>query len=138
MTHRESHYKRESTSLNYFKHSALNLKKLYNLFIDFSQSVIQKDYVAIEQTTYNTHFNRNLHFTFKLPRKDVCNDCYESAVQCLRKSLSTRIWVFKFCVGDFLAISRRLDDFLLDFLFLKARLIKISAQIILSFSKNWS
>lgn len=78
LPHRKSHYKRESTSLNYFKNSELNLKKLYDLFIDFSQSVLQEEYIAIEQTTYNTYFNRNLPFTFKLPRTDVCNDCYES------------------------------------------------------------
>lgn len=42
------------------------------------ESLPRRDYVAIEQMTYNTYFNRNFTFIFKLPRTDVCNKCYEN------------------------------------------------------------
>ena len=83
MAHQKSHYLRESTKLNYFTNTELNLAKLYSEFCDYYISVTQDldEKNLIPETTYAKYFNRNVNSTFRLPRTDICNTCYESDFQ---------------------------------------------------------
>lgn len=75
--HRTSHYKRQSTNLNYFENASLNLKTMYSLFQEY---YFEKtgERLPISETVYCKYFNYNVNFSFRLPRTDVCNTCYES------------------------------------------------------------
>lgn len=53
MPHRESHYKRETTALNYFSNPELNLQIMFDLFCDFYKSVTQE----VEEIPQNKNFN---------------------------------------------------------------------------------
>ena len=77
MAHQESHFSRESTKLNYFTNTELNLEKLYSKVCDYYISVTQDldEKNIIDENTYAKYFNRNLNFTFRLSRTVVCNTC---------------------------------------------------------------
>ncbi|KAJ8674915.1 hypothetical protein QAD02_010701 [Eretmocerus hayati] len=76
MDHSTSHY--TSSSLKYFDDPELNLKKLYESFLEHHEKVTNRSEIPIDLSTYSKHFNHNLNFSFSLPRTDVCNDCFES------------------------------------------------------------
>lgn len=78
LPHSQSHYKHETSNLNYFDHPDLDLKKLYNLFLEYYTSVTQNSDPPISEETYSNYFNYNLNFTFKKPRTDVCNICFKN------------------------------------------------------------
>ena len=77
MEHQKFHYSRESTKLNYFTNTELNLEKLYSEFCDYYISVTQDldEKNVIDDTAYAKYYNRNVNFTLRLPRTDVCNTC---------------------------------------------------------------
>ena len=76
LLHTPFHYRREYSSLNYFKVSSLNLSKLYQLFIHFYELKYENKKCPITESTYCKYFNHFVNFTFDMPRTDVCNDCF--------------------------------------------------------------
>jgi hypothetical protein len=76
LPHKASHYCRETTSLNYFSNPELTLADLFLLFEDFYCSITGKE-LDMSLQTYSMYFNRHLNFSFRQPRTDVCNMCFE-------------------------------------------------------------
>ena len=56
---------------------------MYSEFCDYYISVTQDpdEKNLIDETTYAKYLNRNVNFTLRLPRTDICNTCYESDLQ---------------------------------------------------------
>lgn len=77
LPHSESHYTREHSKLNYFEMSDLTLRDLYYSFLDYYASVTGRMDIPLEESAYRKFFNNYVNFSFKLPRKDVCNVCSE-------------------------------------------------------------
>lgn len=76
--HKPSHYKREETTLNYFVNAELTLTQLYSLFVEYYQAVTGILDIPLDETTYTMYFNKNIPFSFTVPRVDVCNICFEN------------------------------------------------------------
>ena len=50
LPHRLSHYSREKTSLNYFDDSSLNVKRLYDSFVDYYKAIKDEEPPISEKT----------------------------------------------------------------------------------------
>lgn len=73
-----SYYRRQNSDMLYFEDSQLNVKKLYDSFLDFYQAVTEKEEPPISEATYTKYFNHNLNLSFSSPKSDVCNFCFET------------------------------------------------------------
>lgn len=102
--HQRSQYTRESTTLNYFCNPELNLTTLYYLFLEYYTSVTGNLEIPLRESTYSKFFNHNVNFAFKLPRTDVCNQCYESSVT---QQQSTEIIIHKQEVREYQALKKK-------------------------------
>lgn len=107
LPHRGSHYSHESTSLNYFKNPELNLKILYDLFLDYHASVTGDLNAPIAFSTYEKFFNYNCNFSFNLPRTDVCNICFESEKM---EPMTEEVSKHKKKARDYFVLKKKLMD----------------------------
>lgn len=71
-----SRYGLEVLKLNYFDDPSLNLRILYELFLDYYAAITNHINIPIEKKTYEVYFNHYVNYSFRLPRTDVCNLCY--------------------------------------------------------------
>lgn len=55
----------------------LNIKKLFDLFCEYYHCITGTE-LSIKYNTSARYFNRNMAFSFRKPRTDVCNICYAS------------------------------------------------------------
>ena len=78
LPHTETHYSSKQTKLHHFENPELTLTRLYESFVDFYKTETGNYTIPIEQNTYSEYFNHYVNFTFKVPRTDVCNLCYEN------------------------------------------------------------
>ncbi|XP_033218330.1 uncharacterized protein LOC117173797 [Belonocnema kinseyi] len=85
MPHHQSHYSRESTSLNYIINPEINLHKMYEEFLEFYVTTTGSE-LAFHENTYSNFFNHYINFSFKLPRTDVCNAFYLSSLQAIQSA----------------------------------------------------
>jgi len=53
---------------------------LFELFEDYYQSVLG-DVLPVAFSTFKRYFNRNLEFSFRQPRTDICNVCFNKDQQ---------------------------------------------------------
>lgn len=81
LPHKQGHYVRKDTSLNYFTNPQLTLQALYNLFVEYYVAVTGNELEGVAFSTYSKYFNLNVNFTFRQPRTDVCNLCYENELK---------------------------------------------------------
>ena len=78
LTHTETHYSSKQTKLHYFENPELTLTRLYETIVDFYKTETGNCTTPVEQNTYSEYFNHYVNFTFKVPRTDVYNFCYEN------------------------------------------------------------
>ena len=72
--------RQKKTNLNYFENPELSMSRLYKSFLAFYMS---KTKIATRPLGYSAfwhYFNHNINFTFRLPRTDICNICYENEI----------------------------------------------------------
>ena len=74
LPHRESHYTNAKTNRLYFTNPMLNLENLFEIFSDY-YCAVTGDELILNFNTFARYFNRNLNYSFRLPRTDVCNMC---------------------------------------------------------------
>lgn len=79
--HTESHYASEKTNLKYFENPELNISRLYESFLNFYESRTGNSEVPLSYVTFGDYFNHEVNFTFRLPRTDICNICYENELK---------------------------------------------------------
>lgn len=95
LPHRESHYSNLKTRRMYFTNPMLNLEILFELFTDYYSAITGGD-LMVNFNTFVRYFNRNLNFSFRLPRTDVCNMCYQKEQQgLLDKAEETQLRLHK-------------------------------------------
>lgn len=80
LPHKRSHYSRRDSDLFYFENSDLNLRVLYSLFDDYFQSVTGEE-LSLSRSSFCDYFNHTVPFTFRPPRSDVCDFCFEQQIQ---------------------------------------------------------
>lgn len=80
MPHQKSHYCRESTSLNYILDPEISMTKMHSEFLKYYTQKTGKTLI-LDESTYRKYFNYHVNFSFKLPRTDVCNECYLQSLQ---------------------------------------------------------
>ena len=79
--HAPSHYSHSKTDRQYFLNPDLNMKKVFDGFIDYYGAVTGND-IVIAFNTFERHFVTSMPYGFKLPRTDVCNMCFEHESKC--------------------------------------------------------
>lgn len=84
--HSQSHYSAEKSKLHYFDDPELNLNILYELFLDYYTSVTGDYSSPISISSYSKYFNHNVNFSFRMPRTDVCNFCFEEETKTEKSS----------------------------------------------------
>jgi hypothetical protein len=76
LPHSTSHYSYSRTQRKYFSNPQLNMRILWETFIDYYEAVSGK-LLSIAFKSFERYFVTHLPFGFRRPRSDVCNMCYE-------------------------------------------------------------
>ena len=70
----DSHY--TTSSLKYFDNPELTFETLYDLLNDFYLKKTRNKSKSVSISTYKKYFNENVNYTFRKPKKYVCNECF--------------------------------------------------------------
>lgn len=58
-------YKNGEVKLNYFNSAELNLKRLYESFLDYYAAITEESEIPLNLSTYSYYFNHNINYTFR-------------------------------------------------------------------------
>jgi len=76
LPHQKSHYHAGKSDRFYFTNPTLDMNKLYELFTDYFEAVTGRQ-LNVAFKTFEMYFIMHVPYGFRLPRSDVCNQCYE-------------------------------------------------------------
>lgn len=74
--HEKSHYSPGKSNRLYFENPSLNIKTLFDLFKDFYLEKTGRQ-VKMKYASYFKYFHNSTMYTFKKPRTDVCDLCFQ-------------------------------------------------------------
>lgn len=73
---KKSHYSQHKSELKYFENPELNIKKLYELFIEYYKGKAGTN-LKMKYKTYFQYFKSLRSYSFRNPKTDVCDFCTE-------------------------------------------------------------